>query len=296
MKLLRFGEPGNERPAALDGEGRLRDLSAVVTDLAGDALDPLELWALSQTDLRLLPVVEDDPRIGPCVGGIGKFICLGLNYACNAAALGQQKPLEPTIAMKALSAICGPNDRIELPRDSKAVDWEVELGVVIGRRAKYVDQSDAMNHVAGYCLVNDLADRHLQSARGGDSSKGRGHDSFGPIGPWLVTKDEIPDPQDVRLWLEIDGVRVQDGHCADMFFGVDFLVAYLSRFMTLLPGDLISTGTPAGLGSAMKPPRYLKPGEIVRLGGAGLGEQMHTVFELAEQDEPAVGSSLELRS
>lgn len=281
MKLLRVGEVGRERPAALDADGNLRDLSAVVPDLAGDVLDPTELSALSRLDLSRLPIVHGNPRIGSCVGGVGKFICLGLNYSCNATALGQTKPDEPAIAMKPLSAICGPNDGIELPRDSQAVDWEVELGVVIGRRAKYVDEADARSYIAGYCLINDLADRHFQSARGGDSSKGRGHDSFGPIGPWLVTRDEIPDPQDVRLWLEIDGVRIQDGHSADMLYGVDFLVAYLSRFMTLMPGDIISTGTPAGLGAAMKPPRFLRPGETVRLGGSGLGEQTQRVAKAA---------------
>jgi 2-keto-4-pentenoate hydratase/2-oxohepta-3-ene-1,7-dioic acid hydratase in catechol pathway len=281
MKLLRIGEAGHERPAALDQDGRLRDLSGVIRDIAADVLEPAKLAALSRMDLSRLRLVDGNPRIGPCIGGVGKFICLGLNYACNAAALGQSKPDEPTIAMKPLSAICGPNDGIELPRDSKAVDWEVELGVVIGRKAKYVEEAQARDYIAGYCLINDLADRHFQSARGGDSSKGRGHDSFGPIGPWFVTKDEIPDPQDVRLWLEIDGVRIQDGHSADMLYGVDFLVAYLSRFMTLLPGDIISTGTPAGLGAAMKPPRFLRPGETVRLGGSGLGEQTQTVAEAA---------------
>ena len=281
MKLLRVGERGRERPAVLDGEGRLRDLSGVVHDIAGPVLDPDELKALSRLDLTRLPVIAGSPRIGACVGGVGKFICLGLNYACNAVALGQQKPDVPAIAMKPLSAMCGPNDGIELPRDSQKVDWEVELGVVIGRKAKYVEDAEARDYVPVYCLVNDLADRHFQSARGGDSSKGRGHDSFGPIGPWFVTKDEIPDPQDVRLWLEIDGQRIQDGHSADMFYGVDFLVAYLSRFMTLLPGDIISTGTPAGLGAAMKPPRFLAPGEVVRLGGSGLGEQTQTVAQAA---------------
>lgn len=281
MKLLRVGEVGRERPAALDVDGNLRDLSAVVPDIAGDVLDPTELSALSRLDLSRLPLVQGNPRIGSCVGGVGKFICLGLNYSCNATALGQAKPDEPAIAMKPLSAICGPNDGIELPRDSQAVDWEVELGVVIGRRAKYVEEAEARTYIAGYCLINDLADRHFQSARGGDSSKGRGHDSFGPIGPWLVTRDEIPDPQDVRLWLEIDGVRIQDGHSADMLYGVDFLVAYLSRFMTLMPGDIISTGTPAGLGAAMKPPRFLQSGETVRLGGSGLGEQTQRVAKAA---------------
>jgi 2-keto-4-pentenoate hydratase/2-oxohepta-3-ene-1,7-dioic acid hydratase in catechol pathway len=265
----------------MDNEGRLRDLSGVVTDIAGAVLHPRELGALSRLDATRLPLIEGKPRIGPCVGGVGKFICLGLNYACNARALGQDRPEEPAIAMKPLSALCGPNDGIELPRDSQKVDWEVELGVVIGRRAKYVDEAEARDYVAGYCLVNDLADRYLQTARGGDSSKGRGHDSFGPIGPYLVTKDEIADPQDVRLWLEIDGVRIQDGHSADMFYGVDFLVSYLSRFMTLLPGDIISTGTPAGLGAAMKPPRFLAPGETVRLGGSGLGEQVQLVAKAA---------------
>lgn len=281
MKLLRVGEVGRERPALLDGEGRLRDLSGVVPDIAGAVLDPAELQALSRLDAASLPLIAGNPRIGACIGGVGKFICLGLNYACTARALGQEKPAEPAIAMKPLSALCGPNDGIELPRDSQAVDWEVELGVVIGRKAKYVDEAEARNYIAGYCLVNDLADRHFQSARGGDSSKGRGHDSFGPIGPYFVTRDEIADPQDVRLWLEIDGVRIQDGHTADMLFGVDFLVAYLSRFMTLLPGDIISTGTPAGLGAAMKPPRFLAPGETVRLGGTGLGEQIQTVAKAA---------------
>ena len=281
MKFLRIGEAGRERPAALDAEGRLRDLSGVIDDIAGDVLDPTELSALSRLDFSRLPLIEGNPRIGPCIGSVGKFICLGLNYSCNAAALGLDKPVEPAIAMKPLSAICGPNDGIELPRDSQSVDWEVELGVVIGRKAKYVDEAQARDYVAGYCLINDLADRHFQSARGGDSSKGRGHDSFGPIGPWFVSKDEIADPQDVHLWLEIDGTRIQDGHSANMLYGVDFLVAYLSRFMTLLPGDLISTGTPAGLGAAMKPPRFLQPGETVRLGGTGLGEQKQTVAQAA---------------
>lgn len=281
MKLLRIGEPGQERPALLDADGNLRDLSGVVSDIAGEVLDPAALRALSRLAVARLPLIEDDPRIGPCVGGVGKFICLGLNYSCNATALGQQKPDEPGIAMKPLSAICGPNDGIELPRDSEAVDWEVELGVVIGRRAKYVSEAEARQHIAGYCLVNDLADRHLQSSRGGDTSKGRGHDSFGPIGPWLLTADEVKDPHDLKLWLEIDGVRIQDGHTADMLFGIDFLVAYLSRFMTLLPGDIISTGTPAGLGAAMKPPRFLRAGETVRLGGTGLGEQIQTVAKAA---------------
>lgn len=281
MKLLRVGDIGQERPALLDSEGRLRNLSGVVPDIAGPVLDPDELKALSRLDPTRLPLIEGNPRIGACVGGVGKFICLGLNYACNAKALGQEKLEEPGIAMKPLSALCGPNDGIELPRDSQKVDWEVELGVVIGRKAKYVDEADARSYIAGYCLINDLAERHFQSSRGGDSSKGRGHDSFGPIGPWLVTKDEIADPQDVRLWLEIDGICIQDGHTADMLYGVDFLVAYLSRFMTLLPGDIISTGTPAGLGAAMKPPRFLAPGETVRLGGTGLGEQIQTVAKAA---------------
>lgn len=281
MKLLRVGELGHERPVLLDSDGQLRDLSGVVPDIAGSVLDPAELKALSRLDATRLPLITGNPRIGACVGGVGKFICLGLNYSCNATALGQDKPDEPAIAMKPLSALCGPNDGIELPRDSQKVDWEVELGVVIGRRAKYVEEANARDYVAGYCLVNDLADRHFQSARGGDSSKGRGHDSFGPIGPWLVTKDEIANPQDLRLWLEIDGQRIQDGHTADMLYGVDFLVAYLSRFMTLLPGDIISTGTPAGLGAAMKPPRFLAPGETVRLGGTGLGEQIQTVAKAA---------------
>ncbi|WP_136685725.1 fumarylacetoacetate hydrolase family protein [Falsirhodobacter xinxiangensis] len=220
----------------------------------------------------------EDVRLGACVADVGKFICVGLNYHCNARSLGLPTPSEPAIAMKPLSAICGPNDPIELPRGSVQTDWEVELGVVIGKRAKYVTEAEARSHIAGYCLVNDLSERSHQRDRGGDSSKGRGHDSFGPIGPWFVTADEIPDPQALDLWLEVDGIRVQSGNTADMIFGVDHLVSYISQFMTLLPGDLIATGTPAGIGIGMSPPRFLSAGQRVQLGGTGLGTQDHIVI------------------
>ncbi|NSY46402.1 fumarylacetoacetate hydrolase family protein (plasmid) [Agrobacterium tumefaciens] len=277
MKLLRYGPPGAERPAMLDDDGTIRDLSAHVADLGGDVLSPAWLAAIAMIDPRSLPAVASDVRIGACIARPGKFICLGLNYHCNAAALKQDLPPEPVIAMKPLSAICGAHDGIELPRGSESTDWEVELGVVIGTRAKYIDQAKAMDHVAGYCLINDLADRELQSKRGGDTSKGRGHDSFGPIGPYFVPAASIPDPHNLRLWLDVDGERLQDGTTADMAYGVAFLVAYLSQFMTLLPGDIISTGTPAGIGVGMNPPRFLKAGQTVRLGAEGLGEQYHRV-------------------
>jgi 2-keto-4-pentenoate hydratase/2-oxohepta-3-ene-1,7-dioic acid hydratase in catechol pathway len=278
MQLLRYGPPGMERPAMRDPEAKIRDISAHVSDLCGDGLSPATLETLARLDVRTIREVEANERIGPCIARPGKFICIGLNYHCNAAFLKQEPPAEPAIAMKALSAICGPNDDIELPRGSAATDWEVEVGVIIGKRAKYIAQSDASAHIAGYCLINDLADRDLQSKRGGDTSKGRGHDSFGPIGPFFVPASSIPDPQSLNLWLEIDGKRVQQGTTADMIFSIDFLVSYISQFMTLLPGDIIATGTPAGIGIGMTPPQFLKPGQTVRLGADGLGEQQHRVI------------------
>lgn len=277
MKLVRFGPIGVERPGLVDDEGRIRDLSDHVADWTGDRLLPASLEKIAAIDLARLPVVPADSRIGACVARPGKFICIGLNYHANAASLGQPIPDEPVISMKPLSAISGPNDGIELPRGSATTDWEVELGIVIGRPAKYVDEKDARRRVAGYCLINDLADRDLQSKRGGDTSKGRGHDGFGPIGPYFVPAQDVPDPQAIGLWLEIDGKRIQSGNTGDMIFGVDYLVAYLSQFMTLLPGDIIASGTPAGIGVGMTPPRFLKAGENVRLGGTGLGAQNHTV-------------------
>ncbi|WP_320188378.1 fumarylacetoacetate hydrolase family protein (plasmid) [Agrobacterium rosae] len=281
-KLLRYGPLGSERPGIIDGDDRIRDLSGHLNDLEGEALSSVGLDRIGGLDPAALPLVADNVRIGACIARPGKFICVGLNYHGNAARLKQPIPEVPAIAMKALSAICGPNDETQLPRGADSLDWEVELGIVIGKTAKYVSEIDARKHVAGYCLINDLADRELQSQRGGDSSKGRGHDSFGPIGPFLVPASCIADPQDVKLWLEVDGERVQEATTADMIFGVDFLVSYISQFMTLLPGDIIASGTPAGIGVGMSPPRFLKAGQRVRLGGEGLGEQSHLVIAASQ--------------
>jgi ureidoglycolate lyase len=277
MKLLRYGPPGEEKPGMLDGEGRIRDLSAVVADIAGEALLPESLQGLRALDAQALPLVEGEPRLGPCVGRVGKFICIGLNYADHAAESGLPVPSEPIIFMKATSAICGPNDAIRIPRGSTKTDWEAELGVVIGRPAKYVSQDRAFDHVAGYCVINDVSEREFQIERGGQWTKGKSCDTFGPIGPWLVTPDEIADPQRLAMWLEVDGTRRQDGSTETMVFGVAHLVSYLSQFMSLQPGDVISTGTPPGVGMGQKPPVYLGPGQTVRLGIEGLGEQMQRV-------------------
>jgi len=277
MKLLRYGPPGQEKPGLLDAEGRIRDLSSVVPDIAGDALLPDSLARLRAVDPATLPVVEGDPRIGPCVGRVGKFVCIGLNYADHAAESGLQVPPEPVVFMKATSAICGPDDTVEIPRGSQKTDWEVELGVVIGKPAKYVTEDRALEHVAGYCVVNDLSERHFQIERSGQWVKGKSADTFGPIGPWLVTADEVPDPQRLRLWLEVDGKRYQDGSTETMVYGVRTLVSYLSQFMSLQPGDVISTGTPPGVGMGQKPQVYLRPGQSMRLGVEGLGEQRQIV-------------------
>jgi 2-keto-4-pentenoate hydratase/2-oxohepta-3-ene-1,7-dioic acid hydratase in catechol pathway len=273
MKLLRYGEPGAERPGLLDAEGRIRDLSGHVADVAGAALDPAALAQLSALDPATLPVVSGAPRLGPCVAGIGKFICIGLNYSDHAAESGLPVPDEPVIFMKATSAVSGPNDPVVIPRGSEKTDWEVELGVVIGRRAKYVPEAEALDYVAGYCVCHDVSERAFQIERSGQWTKGKSCDTFGPLGPWLVTRDEVPDPQALSLWLSVNGARVQDGSTGTMVFGVAALVSYLSRFMSLMPGDVISTGTPPGVGLGMKPPRYLKPGDVVELGIAGLGTQ-----------------------
>jgi 2,4-diketo-3-deoxy-L-fuconate hydrolase len=274
MKLVRFGEPGRERPGAIDAQGGLRDLSGVVDDLAGDHLLPESLASLGALDLNSLPLVDGpSPRIGPCVGRVGKFICVGLNYSDHAAETGSAIPAEPILFMKATSAICGPNDAVEIPLRSKSTDWEVELGVVIGKPAKYVSEAEALSHVAGYCVINDVSEREFQLERGGTWDKGKGCDTFGPLGPWLVTADEVPDPQKLRMWLEVDGRRYQDGSTATMIFGVAHLVSYISQFMSLQPGDIISTGTPPGVGLGQKPPVYLREGQTVRLGIQGLGEQ-----------------------
>ena len=283
MKLLRHGPRGQERPGVLDAEGRVRDLSAVVPDIAGDVLTATGLARLREIDLCTLPIVPGAPqaglRLGPCVGRVGKFICIGLNYADHAAESGMALPAEPVVFSKWTSAITGPDDDVEIPRGSTRTDWEVELGVVIGTGGRYIDEADALAHVAGYCVVNDVSEREVQLERGGGQwDKGKGHDTFGPIGPWLVTADEVPDPQALALWLEVDAHRFQDGNTRTMVFGVAKLVSHLSRFMSLQPGDIISTGTPPGVGLGQKPPRYLVAGQTMRLGIQGLGVQtQHTV-------------------
>lgn len=281
MKLVRYGEPGREKPGLIDAEGRIRDLSAHVPDIAGAVLEPEGLAAVAALDPASLPLVDGTPRFGPCVAGTGKFICIGLNYSDHAAETGATVPPEPIIFMKATSAITGPNDAIEIPRGSKKTDWEVELGVVIGRTAKYVSEEDAMDHVAGYCLINDVSERAFQTEHHGQWTKGKSADSFGPIGPWLATRDEIADPQKLAMWLEVNGRRFQNGTSATMVYGVRFLVSYLSRFMSLRPGDIISTGTPPGVGMGQKPQLYLKAGDVVTLGIEGLGEQRQICVDAA---------------
>ena len=273
MKLLRYGNKGQEKPGMLDSEGKIRDLSGVVGDVLGQTLTGL-LAQLQNVDVEKLPLVEGSPRIGACVAGVGKFVCIGLNYKDHADETGAAYPKEPVLFMKATSSIVGPNDDVVIPRNSQKSDWEVELGVVIGKAAKYVSEAEALEYVAGYCVVNDLSERDYQLERGGQWAKGKGCDTFGPIGPYLVTKDEVPDVQNLRLWLEVDGKRYQDGNTKNMIFGVAHIVSYLSNFFTLHPGDIISTGTPAGVGLGLKPtPIYLKPGQTMRLGIDGLGEQ-----------------------
>lgn len=273
MKLLRYGAPGAERPAILDADGLLRDLSGHLADLDAAALSPEGLARLAALDPATLPPVEGTPRIGAPVPRPGKFLCIGLNYADHARETGAQPPSEPVLFSKATTAFCGPHDDVQIPRGSDRTDWEVELGVVIGSRAKYLEPDAAMDHVAGYVLVNDVSERRFQSERGGQWTKGKSHDTFGPTGPWLVTKDEIPDVQDIDLWLEVDGERRQTGNTRTMIFGVAHLVWYLSQFMTLEPGDIIATGTPPGVGLGMTPPTFLRAGQVVTLGGTGLGQQ-----------------------
>ena len=277
MKLLRYGAPGREKPGLFDADGRIRDLSGVIPDVGGDALLPESIDRLRRLDPKSLPAVEGKPRIGPCVAGVGKFLCVGLNYSDHAAESGMQVPKEPIIFMKATSSIVGPNDEVEIPRGSEKTDWEVELGVVIGRTARYVDEASAMDHVAGFCVVHDVSERAFQLEGTGQWVKGKSADTFGPIGPWLVTPDEVPDCHDLDMWLEVDGKRYQNGTTRTMVFGVPYLVSYLSRFMSLRPGDIISTGTPPGVGHGMKPPVYLRAGNEVRLAVARLGEQRQRV-------------------
>jgi 2-keto-4-pentenoate hydratase/2-oxohepta-3-ene-1,7-dioic acid hydratase in catechol pathway len=273
MKLLRYGARGQERPGLVDGDGRIRSLAGVVDEIAGATLAPAGLTRLRALDVAQLPVVGDGERLGPCVVGVGKFVCIGLNYADHAAESGLKVPPEPVIFMKATSAISGPNDPVEIPRSSEKTDWEVELGVVIGSAGRYIAEADAMGHVAGYCVVNDVSERAFQAERSGQWTKGKSHDTFGPIGPWLVTADEVADPQDLEMWLEVDGHRYQDGSTRTMVYKVPFLVSYLSQFMSLQAGDIISTGTPPGVGMGQKPPQFLRPGQSMRLGIRGLGEQ-----------------------
>jgi ureidoglycolate lyase len=278
MKLLRVGAKGAEKPAILAQDGSIRDLSGVVSDIAGETLTPTGLAKIAAADIDALPRLDDSQRIGPCVGNVGKFICIGLNYADHAAETGAAIPAEPIIFMKATSAIIGPNDDVIIPKNSIKPDWEVELGIVIGKEARYVEEADALDHIAGYCLINDVSERHFQTERGGTWDKGKGSDTFGPIGPWLVTKDEVADPQNLNMWLEIDGKRFQNGSTKTMVFGVAHLVSYVSQFMSLQPGDIISTGTPPGVGMGIKPdPIWLKPGNVMRLGIEGLGEQTQNV-------------------
>jgi 2-keto-4-pentenoate hydratase/2-oxohepta-3-ene-1,7-dioic acid hydratase in catechol pathway len=277
MKLLRYGAPGREKPGLLDANGTIRDLSGVIADLGGDALLPESLARLQQLDPKTLPAVDGNPRIGPCVTGVGKFLCVGLNYSDHAAESGMKVPSEPIIFMKATSSIVGPNDDLEIPRGSEKTDWEVELGVVIGRPAKYVDEARAMDHVAGFCVVHDVSERAFQLEGTGQWVKGKSADTFGPIGPWLVTPDEVPDYHELDMWLDVDGKRYQNGTTRTMVFGVGYLVSYLSKFMSLRPGDIISTGTPPGVGHGMKPPVYLRAGNEVRLCVARLGEQRQRV-------------------
>ena len=277
MKLLRYGPPGREKPGLLDPNGSLRDLSGEVPDIAGDALLPETIARLRSIDPATLPAVSGSPRIGPCVGRVGKFIGIGLNYADHAAESNMPIPAEPIVFSKASSCVSGPSDDIVLPPGSQKTDWEVELGIVIGRPAKYVGLQDALAHVAGYCVVHDVSERSYQLEGTGQWVKGKSADTFGPIGPWLVTADEVPTPQDLELWLDVNGQRMQQGSTKTMIFGAAHLVSYLSRFMSLQPGDVIATGTPPGVGHGRKPPVYLKEGDEVRLSVEGLGEQRQRV-------------------
>jgi 2-keto-4-pentenoate hydratase/2-oxohepta-3-ene-1,7-dioic acid hydratase in catechol pathway len=279
MKLVRFGPAGREKPGIIDGNGRIRDLSKVVPDLAGDALNPKGLAKIRKAKIDTLPQVRSGVRLGPCVGGTTNLIAIGLNYADHAAETGAPIPKEPIIFNKAVSCICGPNDDTMIPKDSKKLDWEVELGIVIGSRARYLTKKNAMDAVAGYCLANDVSEREFQIERSGQWTKGKGCETFGPLGPWLVTKDEIKDPQKLDMWLTVNGESRQTGSTRTMIFGVEHLVWYCSQFFVMEPGDVIITGTPPGVGLGMKPPQFLKAGDVVRLGIAGLGEQQQKVVK-----------------
>jgi len=277
MKLLRYGESGREKPGMLDAQGRIRDLSSIVDDIALDALSAQGLARLRAIDPASLPLVEQTVRYGACVARVGKFICIGLNYADHAAETGAAIPEEPIIFLKATSAICGPNDQVLKPRGSTKLDWEVELGIVIGEQTSYVPEDRALDHIAGYCVINDVSERNFQIERGGQWDKGKGCDTFGPIGPWLVTRDEAGDVGDLKMWLDVNGRRYQNGSTKTMIFKPAFLVHYVSQFMSLQPGDVISTGTPPGVGLGQKPPVYLNAGDVMELGIEGLGAQRQVV-------------------
>lgn len=278
MKLVRFGAKGQEKPGVVDADGRIRDLSGIVADIDGHVLAH-ELDKIRAADWRTLPEVPAGTRLGACVGKVGKFVCIGLNYSDHAAETGAEVPAEPVIFNKWTSAISGPNDDVEIPRGSHKTDWEIELGVIIGKGGRYIEEAEAMEHVAGFCVINDISEREFQLERGGTWDKGKGCDTFGPMGPWLVTRDEIADPHNLAMWLEVDGKRYQDGNSRTMIFRIPEIVSYLSRFMSLQPGDVISTGTPPGVGLGQNPPVYLKAGQVIRLGIEGLGEQTQHVVQ-----------------
>ncbi len=279
MKLVRYGAPGAEKPGVLDADGNLRDLSDIVSDINGTTLSPAGLAKIAGADPKTLPLVRSTPRIGPCIARPLNFVCIGLNYADHAAETGATPPTEPIIFLKSLGAFQGPNDDVVIPKGSTKPDWEVELGIIIGTKAKYVSEADAMNHVAGYCVVNDVSERNFQSERGGTWDKGKGCDTFGPTGPWMVTKDEVPDPQNLAMWLDVNGERMQNGNTKTMIFNVVQIVSYVSHFITLHPGDVIATGTPPGVGMGKKPtPIWLKAGDVMTLGIDGLGAQKQNVL------------------
>ena len=279
MKLVRHGNKGEERPGALDTDGVFRDLSSIVTDINGQSLSPESLSSLCQVDLTTLPIVDSTTRLGPCVGNAGKLVCIGLNYSDHAKESGMPIPTEPIVFMKATSAISGANDNIELIRGSEKTDWEVELGIIIGSHTKYVSEDHALDHVAGYCVENDISERHWQLERQGNWTKGKSGDTYGPVGPWMVTRDEVPNPQSLDLWLKVNGQTMQNGNTNTMIFGVRTIVSYLSQCMSLQPGDVIATGTPPGVGQGMNPPVFLKSGDTVETSVAGLGTQKQIVIE-----------------
>ena len=278
MKLLRFGPKGEEKPGLLDGNGRIRDLSKKINDIDGEVLDPDRLAALAKLDTDSLPAVEGNPRLGPPVAGVGKIVAVGINYAAHGEETNFDVPDEPILFSKAVTALSGPNDPVILPKGSKKGDWEVELAIVIGRRAQYVEQAGAMNVIAGYTILNDVSEREFQLERSGQWVKGKSFDTFAPTGPWLVTPDEVPDPQNLRLWLDVNDQRMQDGNTSTMIFGITHLISAISGYMTLMPGDIIATGTPSGVGLGQNPPVFLKPGDVMRLGVEGMGEQRQEVL------------------